>query len=102
MTAGETGCGKTTQLPQFLYEAGYTSHARIGVTQPRRVAATAMAKRVGEELGLPGSIVSYQIRSGISLHDMVGSTSLSSVRITLVYPQVRGECYGQDEDKVHD
>ena len=60
--SGETGCGKTTQLPQFLYEAGYTSHARIGVTEPRRVAATSMAKRVAEELGVPGDVVSYQIR----------------------------------------
>ena len=59
---GETGCGKTTQLPQFLYEAGYTSHARIGVTQPRRVAATAMANRVADELNVTSEIVSYQIR----------------------------------------
>ena len=64
---GETGCGKTTQLPQFLYEGGYTSHARIGVTQPRRVAATAMANRVAQELGVSGDIVSYQIRSHITL-----------------------------------
>ena len=60
--SGETGCGKTTQIPQFLYEAGYASHAKIGVTEPRRVAATAMAKRVGEELNLGTDLVSYQIR----------------------------------------
>ena len=61
---GETGSGKTTQLPQYLHEAGYTKDGmKIGCTQPRRVAAMSVASRVAEEMGVKlGNEVGYAIR----------------------------------------
>ena len=49
---GETGSGKTTQLTQYLYEEGYAKDGLIGCTQPRRVAASSVAKRVAVEKGV--------------------------------------------------
>ncbi|KAF9927073.1 Cyclin-dependent kinase catalytic subunit, partial [Modicella reniformis] len=61
---GETGSGKTTQLPQYLFEAGYTKGGKkIGCTQPRRVAAMSVSARVAEEMGVKlGYEVGYSIR----------------------------------------
>ncbi|XP_060951532.1 LOW QUALITY PROTEIN: ATP-dependent RNA helicase DHX8-like [Limanda limanda] len=60
---GETGSGKTTQITQYLAEAGYTTRGKIGCTQPRRVAAMSVAKRVSEEYGCClGQEVGYTIR----------------------------------------
>lgn len=63
IVVGETGSGKTTQLTQFLYEDGYAKTGLIGCTQPRRVAAMSVAKRVSEEMECKlGSTVGYAIR----------------------------------------
>ncbi|TKD44182.1 ATP-dependent RNA helicase HrpA [Azotobacter chroococcum] len=61
--AGETGSGKTTQLPKICLEIGRGVHGLIGHTQPRRLAARSVATRVAEEIGSPlGELVGYQVR----------------------------------------
>ncbi|MEO4047826.1 ATP-dependent RNA helicase HrpA [Pseudomonas sp. CAU 1711] len=61
--AGETGSGKTTQLPKICLELGRGVHGLIGHTQPRRLAARSVATRVAEEIGSPlGELVGYQVR----------------------------------------
>lgn len=61
--AGETGSGKTTQLPKMCLAMGLAEHGMIGHTQPRRIAARSVAERVAEELGQQiGSTVGYQVR----------------------------------------
>jgi len=63
IVAGETGSGKTTQLPKILLELGRGRVGQIGHTQPRRIAARSVAERIAEELGTPlGDVVGYQVR----------------------------------------
>jgi ATP-dependent helicase HrpA len=63
VVAGETGSGKTTQLPKLCIEARRGTRGMIACTQPRRIAARAMAERVSEELGTElGGVVGYQVR----------------------------------------
>ena len=70
---GETGSGKTTQLTQYLHESGYTEYGMVGCTQPRRVAAMSVAKRVAEEFGCElGEEVGYAIR----FEDVTGPKTL--------------------------
>ncbi|RXR22744.1 DUF3418 domain-containing protein [Oerskovia turbata] len=63
IVAGETGSGKTTQLPKIALELGRGRKGQIGHTQPRRIAARTVAERIAEEIGTPlGEIVGYQVR----------------------------------------
>lgn len=63
IVVGDTGSGKTTQIAQYLAEDGLLEHGKLGCTQPRRVAAVSVAKRVSEEVGCRlGSEVGYTVR----------------------------------------
>src|SRR5262245_61324093 len=63
IVSGETGSGKTTQLPKICLDLGRGVHGMIGHTQPRRIAARSVASRVAKELGTqPGEVVGYQVR----------------------------------------
>jgi ATP-dependent helicase HrpA len=63
VVAGETGSGKTTQLPKICLELGRGVHGLVGHTQPRRIAARSVAERLAQELERPlGDVVGYQVR----------------------------------------
>ena len=62
IVSGETGSGKTTQLPEICVLAGRGRRGRIGHTQPRRIAATSVARRIADELGSPPGRLQYQGR----------------------------------------
>uniref|UniRef100_A0A6V3S0D1 RNA helicase n=1 Tax=Lotharella globosa TaxID=91324 RepID=A0A6V3S0D1_9EUKA len=96
----ETGAGKTTQVPQYLFEAGYAKKGIIGCTQPRRVAAMSVAARVAEEMGTKlGHEVGYSIRfedctsdstrlkymtDGMLLREFLGEPDLSSYSVMMI------------------
>ncbi|KAJ2804602.1 hypothetical protein H4R20_002442 [Coemansia guatemalensis] len=100
VVVGETGSGKTTQLAQYLHEAGYTQHGMIGCTQPRRVAAMSVARRVSEEMDVElGQLVGYAIRfedctsrqtrlkymtDGVLLHEALSSNDLGRYSVIIM------------------
>jgi HrpA-like RNA helicase len=76
VVVGETGSGKTTQMTQYLHEDGHTTYGMIGCTQPRRVAAMSVAKRVSEEMECElGDKVGYAIR----FEDVTGPNTIIKV-----------------------
>ena len=98
---GETGSGKTTQIPQYLYHAGYCEgDLKVGCTQPRRVAAMSVAARVAEEMDVKlGNEVGYSIRfedctsertkvrymtDGMLLRDFLGEPDLASYSVMII------------------
>lgn len=97
---GETGSGKTTQIPQYLHEEGYTKRGKVGCTQPRRVAAMSVAARVAEEVGCKlGNEVGYSIRfedctsdktvikymtDGMLLREFLGEPDLASYSVMMI------------------
>ncbi|KAK0605557.1 hypothetical protein LWI29_028106 [Acer saccharum] len=98
---GETGSGKTTQIPQYLHEAGYTKLGlKVGCTQPRRVAAMSVATRVSQEMGVKlGHEVGYSIRfedctsphtvikymtDGMLLREIINEPNLASYSVIMV------------------
>jgi ATP-dependent helicase HrpA len=73
IVCGETGSGKTTQLPKICLELGFGASGMIGHTQPRRIAARSVAARIAQELDSePGSLVGYKVR----FSDRVGPNAL--------------------------
>ena len=96
----ETGAGKTTQIPQYLHEAGYSQMGKIGCTQPRRVAAMSVAARVAQEMHVKlGNEVGYSIRfedctsdktiikymtDGMLLREFLGEPDLGSYSVMII------------------
>eukprot|EP01116_Phalansterium_solitarium_P013330 TRINITY_DN306_c0_g2_i1.p1 TRINITY_DN306_c0_g2~~TRINITY_DN306_c0_g2_i1.p1 ORF type:complete len:1054 (+),score=452.61 TRINITY_DN306_c0_g2_i1:90-3251(+) len=100
IVVGETGSGKTTQIPQYLIEDGFTKAGKIACTQPRRVAAMSVAKRVSDEMDVKlGAEVGYSIRfedctsdktrlvymtDGMLLREFLAEPDLASYKVIII------------------
>ncbi len=89
IVAGETGSGKTTQLPKFCLDAGLGARARIGCTQPRRVAALSIARRMAEELDVR---LGKEVGAKIRFTDNTGSdTAIKVMTDGILLAEVQGD-----------
>ena len=80
IVTGDTGSGKTTQLPKICLDLGYAIEGQIGLTQPRRLAARTVAARIASEIGTPvGSHVGFKIRFEDQLSDDVDQNDKSVI-----------------------
>jgi HrpA-like RNA helicase len=111
VVVGETGSGKTTCVPRFLYEAEFCNLGRIAVTEPRRIAATSVSAFVAEQMSVPlGGLVGYRIRhekrmsedtrlaymtEGVLLRELLGDRLLSKYDV-LVLDEVHERGLYQD------
>src|SRR5438034_2167125 len=98
IVCGETGSGKTTQLPKMLLEMGRGKNARIGHTQPRRIAARSVAARIAEELGTElGGVVGCKVR----FHDQVGPrTALKLMTDGILLAETQGDRELREYDSI--
>src|SRR5437762_2165861 len=98
-TASRVTCsGKTTQLPKMLLEMGRGKNARIGHTQPRRIAARSVAARIAEELGTElGGVVGCKVR----FHDQVGPrTALKLMTDGILLAETQGDRELREYDSI--
>ncbi|RLC27074.1 MAG: hypothetical protein DRH21_00200 [Deltaproteobacteria bacterium] len=96
--SGETGSGKTTQIPKFCNAAGRGINVKIGCTQPRRIAATTVARRIAEELGEElGRSVGYKIR----FKDKTGGDSFIKIMTDgILLAETRNDKYLNEYDTI--
>jgi ATP-dependent helicase HrpA len=98
IVCGETGSGKTTQIPKMLLDMGRGQAARIGHTQPRRIAARSVAARVAEELGTElGGVVGAKVR----FHDQVGNrTAIKLMTDGILLAETQGDPSLREYDSI--
>ncbi|MDA9555880.1 ATP-dependent RNA helicase HrpA [Vibrio sp.] len=98
IVAGETGSGKTTQLPKICAELGRGQYGLIGHTQPRRLAARSVANRIAEEMKTPlGEFVGYKVRFNDQVSD---NTQIKLMTDGILLAEIQHDCYLSKYDTI--